>query len=70
MPASQDRLLKSTTVAIKSIFVLICAFIAIALVVLPALILVPEGVHHNPFEPGLGSGRDHRHYHVSVPSDA
>jgi hypothetical protein len=43
MPASQDRLLKSTTVAIKGIFVLICAFIAIALVVLPALILVPEG---------------------------
>jgi len=43
MPASQDRLLKSTTVAIKGIFVLISAFIAIALIVLPALILVPEG---------------------------
>jgi hypothetical protein len=43
MPASQDRLLKSTTVAIKGMFVLICAFIAITLIVLPALILVPEG---------------------------
>ncbi len=46
MPASQDRLLKSTTVAIKGLFVLISAFLAvalIALILLPALIVVPEG---------------------------
>lgn len=43
MPASQDRLLKSTTVAINVMFVLIGAFIATALIVLPVLILVPEG---------------------------
>jgi hypothetical protein len=59
MPPSQDRLLKSTTVAIKGIFLLISAFIAIELIVLPVLIFVPEG-------PGIFGGIKHAMGSVSV----
>ena len=58
MSVSQDRLLKMTSAAINVISTLVCGFTAIALIMLSALILIPEaavivGAYKHPLMVGM-----------------